>query len=190
MPPRPGYNPIVPRAALFGLLVLALLSGVVEAQRVVGSSHGGFGRPHPVRGFASGGFHHRSIGYGSYFLPYDGFGYEQGEYEAPPREPAQVVVPRAPEPPVPKGQVIEIAVPANAGPVKEVPPAIFILSNGERIESRRFLLTADSLSIRVDRQERTMSLGQVDLHATIAANHERGIELRIPDDRNEISLSF
>lgn len=162
----------------------------MQAQRVVGSSHGGFGRPHPVRGFAGSGVRHHG-GYGAYFLPYyDGFGYEQGEYEAPPREPEPVVVQRTPEPPVPKGQVIEIAAAANAGPVKEMPPAIFILSNGERIESRRFLLTADSLSVRVDRQERTMPLGQVDLHATIAANHERGIELRIPDDRNEISLSF
>jgi hypothetical protein len=30
----------------------------------------------------------------------------------------------------------------------------------------------------------------VDIHATLSANHDRGIDLRIPDDRNEISLGF
>ncbi len=35
-----------------------------------------------------------------------------------------------------------------------------------------------------------IGLDRLDLDATIAANHERGIDLRIPADRNEISLSF
>jgi hypothetical protein len=30
----------------------------------------------------------------------------------------------------------------------------------------------------------------LDIEATVSANHQRGIELRIPADRNEISLSF
>jgi hypothetical protein len=41
-----------------------------------------------------------------------------------------------------------------------------------------------------DRQQRTVPLDMLDINATIAANHEHGIDLRIPADRNEISLSF
>jgi hypothetical protein len=91
---------------------------------------------------------------------------------------------------VPKAQVIEIPVAANASAAKMLPPTVFILANGERLEARRFLLTASNLSFSIDRQQRTIPLNRLDLDATIAANHERGIDLRIPADRNEISLSF
>ncbi len=73
---------------------------------------------------------------------------------------------------------------------KALPPTIFILATGERLESRRFVLTANFLSVSIDRQHRTVPLDLLDIRATIAANHDRGIELQIPDDRNEISLSF
>jgi hypothetical protein len=52
------------------------------------------------------------------------------------------------------------------------------------------VLTASNLSFSIDRQQRSVPLGLLDLDATITANHERGIDLRIPADRNEISLSF
>jgi hypothetical protein len=103
--------------------------------------------------------------------------------------PVAVVTP-APEPSVPKAQVIEIPVVANSTAVKMLPPTIFILANGERLETRRFLLTASNLSFSIDRRQRTIPLDRLDLDATIAANQERGIDLRIPTDRNEISLSF
>jgi len=64
------------------------------------------------------------------------------------------------------------------------------MSNGERLETRRFVLTASLLSVSIDRQQRTVPLDMLDINATITTNHERGIDLRIPDDRNEISLSF
>jgi hypothetical protein len=46
------------------------------------------------------------------------------------------------------------------------------------------------LSVSLDRQQRTVARDLLDIDATITANHERGIDLRIPADRNEISLSF
>lgn len=55
---------------------------------------------------------------------------------------------------------------------------------------RRFLLTASVLSFNVDRQQRVVPFDMLDIEATISANHERGIDLRIPADQNEISLSF
>jgi len=101
-----------------------------------------------------------------------------------------MVIQRVPEAPVPKGQVIEISAAANSSAAKMLPPTIFILANGERLESRRFVLTASLLSVSVDRQHREVPISGLDINATIAANHERGIDLRIPDDRNEISLGF
>ena len=71
-----------------------------------------------------------------------------------------------------------------------LPPTIFILANGERLETRRYVLTASNLSVSIDRQQRTVPRDLLDINATITANHERGIDLRIPVDGNEISLSF
>ena len=67
---------------------------------------------------------------------------------------------------------------------------MFILTNGERFEAQRYLLTRDNLYVTVDRQQRTIPLSMLDINATVAADRERGISLRIPADRNEISLSF
>ena len=102
-----------------------------------------------------------------------------------------MVIQRAPEPPIPNAQVIEVPAFANSNTPKVLPPpAIFILANGERLESRRFVLTASLLSVSIDREHRNLPLAALDLNATVAANRERGIDLRIPDDRNEISLGF
>jgi hypothetical protein len=91
---------------------------------------------------------------------------------------------------LPRSQFIEIPSAANAAAPKIPPPAVFILVNGERLEARRFLLSASLLSVSIDRQQRAVPLSMLDIGATISANHNRGIDLRIPDDRNEISLSF
>jgi hypothetical protein len=205
-PARNGYNLLMPRAALFTLLVVSILDGSLQAQRAGATFHGnaagqrvrsGFvgqrGFPNRFfqrRGFLPSGFH-RHDSFGSIFVPYDEpFGYEQPDAEAvtngsvPP-----VVILRTPEPPVPKAQVIEIPGVANPN-AKMLPPTIFILANGERLETRRFVLTASLLSVSIDRHQRTVPLDMLDINATITSNHERGIDLRIPDDRNEISLSF
>lgn len=86
-------------------------------------------------------------------------------------------------------QLIEItgAVRVAATPL---PPTIFILLSGEKLEAQQFLLTASSLSVTMHRAHRTIAIDMLDLDATLAANHNRGIELRIPNDRNEISLRF
>jgi hypothetical protein len=69
-------------------------------------------------------------------------------------------------------------------------PALFVLKGGERLESRNYVLTAQSLQIEVGRQRREIPLGTLDLDATIAANHQRGIELTIPRDRSAVFVSF
>jgi hypothetical protein len=91
---------------------------------------------------------------------------------------------------VPAPKVIELPGTADSAASKPLPQAMFILTNGERIEAQTYLLTHDKLHVTVDRQQRTIPISMLDINATIAANRERGINLRIPADRNEISLSF
>ena len=85
-----------------------------------------------------------------------------------------------------------IEFPSAAGPAtgKELPPAVFILTSGERLESRQFVLTATNLSITVNRRQQVIPLARVDVEASISANRERGVDLRVPADRNEVTLSF
>jgi hypothetical protein len=71
-----------------------------------------------------------------------------------------------------------------------LPPAMFILTNGERIEARQYLVTYDHVQVTVDRQPRTIPLSMLDVNATLAADRQRGIDLRIPAGQNEISLGF
>ncbi len=198
----------MPRAALFTLLVATALSGALQAQRAGGRFHGSAAGPHFRSGFVGqrgsrvpsrsglvSSRLHRPNTSGSYFLPYgDSLGNDQPRYEEPDSEAATntalpLVIQRTPES-LPKSQFIEIPSAANAPAPRMPPPAVFILVNGNRLEARRFLLSASLLSVSIDRQLRTVPLSMLDIGATVSANHERGIDLRIPDDRNEISLSF
>lgn len=204
---RIGYNLLMPRAALIALLIAFTLDGSLQAQRATPTFHG---RPVvglPVRsGFVgqrgfSNRFSSRShLGhnsFGSFFIPYDEpFGYEQPEAVTEGTLPPALILQhderqyREPEPTAPKALVIEIPGAASSTAAKMLPPTIFILANGERLEARRFVLTASKLSLSIDRQQRTVPIDMLDVNATITFNHERGIDLRVPDDRNEISLSF
>jgi len=198
------YNLRVPRAASLILLVACALPVSIHAQRAVGKAarqpissgfrgQRGFPNRFPRREFRPGRFR-RPGGIGSYFVPYEEplwYEYEQPDAEGETNEPIPLVATgRVPEPPIPKGQLIEFPQGTSPTATKLLPPTIFILANGERLEARRFVLTASLLAINSDRQRRTIPVDMRDINATLSANHERGIDLRIPDDRNEISLRF
>ncbi|MGB8065812.1 MAG: hypothetical protein WCF26_28260 [Candidatus Sulfotelmatobacter sp.] len=208
------------RAALFTLLSASLLitpglaqhgggghagGGHVSGSHTAGlPGHSGFGARRGGGRFGSrrfagdrgawsnyGGY--GGIGDYPYFLPDDGYDGEYDEAPADSAPPPQVIVQRVreerPATPVPPAQVINIPSTGSAVP-KALPPTVFILTDGERLESDRFVLTANSLSVNVHRSLRTIPLDMLDIDATLAANRDRGIDLRIPNDRNEISLRF
>ena len=195
------------RPTSLALLVAFLLTPCLEAQRA-GSGFRSFakanGHSGPVgqRAFSSSQFrvhfHHRD-GHGPgafwspYFLPDDGsyWGEEPGP-EPIRADPAPEVVYAPPERERPPAEAQLIEIPGAADRIEGKPPlpAIFVLINGERVETQRFALTLTSLSVDIDRRERVIPLVAVDLGATAAANRDRGINLRIPADRNEISVSF
>ena len=168
-----------------------------------GSVGSGFGGQRGIgSGFFPGPSHSRHFhNGGSVVLPFwydDPSGYEETYAEAAMNAPAPPVIlvqpdrsPAAPRaiPPA-KSLVIEVPGTANSAASKPLPPAIFILMNGDRLEARRYMLTQDNLYLTIDRQHRAIPLTLLDINATLAANTARGIDLQIPAGRNEISLGF
>ena len=192
-------------AASLALLLASSLTPSLEAQRA-GAGFRGFAKVNgqsghfSQRAFSNGqfpGHSHHGDGLGAflspYFLPND----ESCLWEEPRPEPVGaelapelVYAPSEQERPPADAQVIEMPVAANEKEGQPPLPAIFVLINGERVETQRFVLKVSSLSVNIDRRERVIPLHAVDLGATTAANRERGINLRISADRNEVSLSF
>ena len=212
------YNLLMLRAALLTLLFASSLAGSLQAQRARGMSqghaarvpaHSGFigqrgisRRSHRHRGISNSGFRRHHDGFGDGFFPFlyadDEPFYEPTDTDETVSEQAPPLViedrgdgqPRRREEPRSRPLVIEIPEAANPTSAKTIPPTIFILTDGERLEGQRFLLTATNLSISIHSHERTIPFEMLDLDATAAANRERGIDLRIPADRNEILLRF
>jgi len=192
------------RAVSLALLLASFLAPRLEAQRA-GAGFRGFAKVNGQswhasqhafsNGQSTAHFHHHN-GLGAflspYFFPNESYWPEEPRPEPTGAEPETQVVYAPPErerPPA-DAQVIEIPSAANQKQGQPPEPAIFVLINGERVETQRFVLTVNNLSVNIDRRERVIPLEAVDLDATTAANRERGINLRIPADRNEVSLSF
>lgn len=208
-----AYNSGMVRAPLF-IVLLASVTTFVHAQRGTSmtAAHGGIEAVHSNFGGHSGtrghshGFvrnetghaQHLGDGYGygafPYFLPDYETGWPDEEQRSPESDRAPLLrvhdeTGRASGTPLP-AQVIVIPNTTKSAETKPLPATVFILSNGERLETRRYLLTASSVSLTLHRNQRTIPLQMLDLDATIAENRDRGIDLRIPNDRSEISLRF
>jgi hypothetical protein len=189
----------VQRATSFALLAASfLLAGTMQAQRGGGAFQGGTAR---IGGPTLGGRPGIRLGSSRLHKLRDAaiyYPFFSGEYDEPYEyqqvSPALMVMQPdtrpTPELPAAGPKVIDLPGAMSSASVKPQPPATFVLRNGERLESRRYLLTHDSLYLTIDRQQRTIPLAMLDINATVAADHERGIDLRIPADRSEISLSF
>lgn len=198
------------RASLFTVLVIsALLAGTLQAQHGGGMIRGGaprevigsgfVGHPGVRSGFFPGSRFRNSRNNGVFYPPYlwydEPFDYEQPVPQAMSGPPIMIVQagnsqPATPQIPAASPKVIELSGATNSAASKPLPLAMFILTSGERLEAQRYLLTHDILYVTVDRQQRTIPLAMLDINATLAADHERGIELRVPADHTEISVSF
>lgn len=86
--------------------------------------------------------------------------------------------------------MISIPAGASAAPQKPRQKTIFILANGERLESDDYTIDANGIVATLDGKKRNLALNELNVNATKAANKERGIELTIPANRSEIVLSF
>ena len=78
---------------------------------------------------------------------------------------------------------------AAAMPAKPAPPAVFILSSGERLESSHYLVSSESVQVEQGDTQRTIPISALNVDATVAANRARGIDLKIPG-KGQIMLGF
>jgi hypothetical protein len=204
-------------AALAGLLIAGVLScpavaqagGAITGSGMVfggtgggaGAGHGGgtrFGGAHSGGGFRQGRRFNRDRGGDVIVAPlwYDGWGgwYDEPYSDERPEPPAQTIIMPPPRPePVrvpPDPKVVEVPGAATAPAAKKLPPALFILNNGERIEAQHYLISADRVQLTTDRRLRTILLSELNLNATLAADRQRGIDLHVPSGGSEISLGF
>jgi hypothetical protein len=201
------------RSLLLALLTLALLlSAPAQGQgRASGASHAGGGsHVGGGRGFSNRPFPGRrgwglTGGYGSFWGAgyYPDWGWDWGwdlgpDYAEPPEQPPSppvVVVQsrddvRQPASPPQSPKLIELPGAKGDETAQNLGPTVFILASGERLESSRYVLTPDSLRVEIDRRQRTIPLADLNLDATLAANRERGIDLKVPTDRSQIFLGF
>jgi hypothetical protein len=144
--------------------------------------------------FHGDGFHHGFFGHGSSFIvsPFFGFGFASGypygypvfPYYAEPIYSGPVYV----DPPYSSNAGVDSS-PSNvvaAGQVTQTqrPSMVLILKNGDRIEAPGYALVGSTLWI-LDAQSATkMSVDDLDVDATIKANHDRGIDVVIPLPRH------
>jgi hypothetical protein len=142
-------------------------------------------------------------GFGNVWLPWsypywgDDFYADDSYYLEPANTPPQVTAPvveyrepARPAAPPESPKVTEVTLSKEVAPAKPLPPTVFVLSDGEKVESRDYLLTASSLRIEVGRARRITSVNQLNIDATLAANHERGIELTFPRNSGTVVLGF
>ena len=205
------------RAGLLAFMLLISSAALLQAQRA-GGGFGGSGAQISVgrmpggHGIGANGFFpqrsvlglrtHRDRGFGAFWLPWyypewdDDYLWNLPSYRQPVNTPSpQVIVlenrdPRPTAQPVEPPKLVELAPSKEAPSTRPQPPALFLLKNGERLESRYYLLTTQSLQIDVGSERRTIPVSVLDLDATVAANHQRGIEVTVPRDRATVLLVF
>ncbi len=106
--------------------------------------------------------------------------------------PAPAAQAPAPDPNAPQAVIWEA--PETPGkkqaPAQPTPPAVFILSNGDRLETTRYLVTVNSVRVEQNGVQRTIPLNELNVDATLAANKAHGLNIKFPTDRTQIMLGF
>jgi len=187
------------------------LSALGQSRGSISAGSPGMGRPQPPSVFnRPGQFHrgfHRGNGNGTVIYPYGyPFGYYDSFYDdryaepvAPPTPVVVVKDDRPPAPPVPVVQpapvdpkIIEIPdTNARTGQASKTIPAVFILTDGRRVETLFYTITDSVLTIKEPhRTAQRIPLSDLNLEATLSANHERGLNLQLPENTSEILISF
>lgn len=75
-------------------------------------------------------------------------------------------------------------------PKKPIPKTIFVLLNGERVESDHYVIGGGFVDANVAGEQRHIALASLDTKKTIALNHEHGVDLKLPTSKNEVFLGF
>lgn len=86
--------------------------------------------------------------------------------------------------------VVNVPLMPKATLTKPLPKTVFFFVNGEQLETDQYLLHPGVLELTANGDRREIPLSDLDLKKTIAVNHQRGIELKIPSSKNELFLAF
>lgn len=191
----------------FAVAVFLAVPGVAQVRSTISAgpmhSAGPFNSGHsPGIAFRPGfGRHFNRNGFATIFYPYGFYDdsydsmYDRSYPEQP--TPPVVIVHDAPAaapvmvaPAEPR--MIEVseaaAVPSN---LTKTPMAVFILSDGRRLESQNYTITDSILSIKeLHRPAMQVPLDQLNIPATLTENHQRGLDLRLPESSSEILIGF
>jgi thiol-disulfide isomerase/thioredoxin len=87
-------------------------------------------------------------------------------------------------------QLINVAPSSGAALAKPIPKTVFVFTDGAQLEADHYTLYATFLHVTADGQERSIPLSALDVKKTVAANRERGINLKIPSNGSEMFLAF
>jgi len=115
-------------------------------------------------------------------------GYGPAEYGPPPVRPQPTA--NVPQRYVASPKLIEVPESGKEPAERPQPPAVFVLNNGEHLESSHYVLSAESAQIEVGRQQRIIPISSLDVDATLAANQQRGVQISIPTRQNSLFVSF
>lgn len=91
-------------------------------------------------------------------------------------------------PPSPK--LIEVPQDDATYTVRPKTVAVFVFTDGTRIESDDYLITKDALFINKDGQKTRYPINTVDRAATKATNQGRGVDIVFPKSKSEFNLDF
>jgi hypothetical protein len=75
-------------------------------------------------------------------------------------------------------------------PAPPPPPAVFVLANGDHVETARYIVSVNSVRVEQDGMQRVNPLSDINMKETVAANHARGLDIKFPTDRTQIMLGF
>lgn len=105
---------------------------------------------------------------------------------------ATKAMPPAPDPNAPQAVIWEApTIPGKKqAPVQPTPPAVFVLSNGDRVETARYLVSVNSVRVEQNGVQRTIPLSELNVDETVATNKARGLNIKFPTDRTQIMLGF
>jgi hypothetical protein len=79
---------------------------------------------------------------------------------------------------------------AKARATKRNPKTTFVLANGERFYSDQYTISSGVLQATVNGEQRTIPVSTLDMKTTLAVNHARGVELKVPQSSREVFLAF
>lgn len=91
---------------------------------------------------------------------------------------------------VERSSVVNVPLAPSVPGSKPLPKTVFFFLNGEQLEADRYLLRPGVLELTVDGRPRQIPLSTLDLKKTVAVNHQRGIDFKIPTTSSEIFLAF